>query len=228
MRLALAARQQRQAVRIPADFDSAAFLRVAKLNFVRLQAANDAKNLDDLREFVSPELFAEIKMQMDERGNAPQQTDVVTLSGRDDEFMPRFNYKGFRYVEVVADRPVELSAENLTAYAMHSDVTPVGHIETSNDLVDKLWDATNKAYLSNLMGYPTDCPQREKNGWTGDGHLAIETALYNYDGITVYEKWLADHRDDIAGRVLLMFQPGEEGFHGARYMIEEWLGHDLP
>ena len=46
------------------------------------------------------------------------------------------------------------------------------------------------------MGYPTDCPQREKNGWTGDGHFAIETALYNYDGITVYEKWLADHRDE--------------------------------
>ena len=66
--------------RIPADFDSAAFLRVAKLNFVRLQAANDAKNIEDIREFVSPELFAEIKLQMDERGNAPQQTDVVTLN----------------------------------------------------------------------------------------------------------------------------------------------------
>ena len=59
---------------------SEGFLRVAKLNFVRLQAANDVKNLDDIREFVSPELFAEIKMQMDERGNAPQQTDVVTLN----------------------------------------------------------------------------------------------------------------------------------------------------
>jgi alpha-L-rhamnosidase len=46
------------------------------------------------------------------------------------------------------------------------------------------------------MGLPTDCPQREKNGWTGDGHFAIETALYNFDGITVYEKWLADHRDE--------------------------------
>lgn len=56
--------------------------------------------------------------------------------------------------------------------------------------------AANQAYLSNLMGYPTDCPQREKNGWTGDGHLAIEAALYNFDGITVYEKWLADHRDE--------------------------------
>ena len=66
--------------RIPADFDSAAFLRVAKLNFVRLQAANDAKNIEDIREFVSPELFAEIKLQMDERGNAPQRTDIVTLN----------------------------------------------------------------------------------------------------------------------------------------------------
>ncbi|MCD8540664.1 MAG: alpha-rhamnosidase, partial [Leadbetterella sp.] len=45
-------------------------------------------------------------------------------------------------------------------------------------------------------GYPTDCPQREKNGWTGDAHIASETGLFNFDGITVYEKWLADHRDE--------------------------------
>lgn len=68
------------ATTIPEGFDSEAFLRVAKLNFVRLQAANDAKNIDDIREFVSPEVFAEIKMQMDERGHAAQQTDVVTLN----------------------------------------------------------------------------------------------------------------------------------------------------
>ncbi len=67
------------AAHIPADFDTPAFLRVAKLNFVRLQAANDARNLDDIREFTSPELFAEIRMQMEERGDAPQQTDVVSL-----------------------------------------------------------------------------------------------------------------------------------------------------
>jgi predicted lipid-binding transport protein (Tim44 family) len=65
---------------LPEGFDSEAFLRVAKLNFVRLQAANDAKNLDDIREFVSPEMYAEIKMQIDERSTAPQQTDVVTLN----------------------------------------------------------------------------------------------------------------------------------------------------
>lgn len=132
-----------------------------------------------------------------DRVTDPFQTDVVILSGRgEDEFMARFNYKGFRYVEVVSSRPIEIGAENLTAYFMHSDVPQVGYIHTSSDLINKLWQATNNAYLSNLMGYPTDCPQREKNGWTGDGHLAIETALYNYDGITVYEKWLQDHRDE--------------------------------
>lgn len=65
---------------IPADFDVEAFTRVAKLNFVRLQAANDTRNLDDLREFLTPELFAEVKMQIDERGGEAQQTDVVTLN----------------------------------------------------------------------------------------------------------------------------------------------------
>ena len=64
---------------VPDGFDSEGFLHVAKLNFIRMQAANDAKNLNDMREFVSPEMFAEIKMQMDERGNTPQQTDIVTL-----------------------------------------------------------------------------------------------------------------------------------------------------
>ena len=68
------------AAHIPEGFDSAAFLRIAKLNFVRLQASNDAKSIDDIREFVSPELYAEIKLQMDERGDTPQQTDIVTLN----------------------------------------------------------------------------------------------------------------------------------------------------
>jgi len=68
------------ALSLPEGFDAEAFLRVAKLNFVRLQAANDARNLDDIREFVSPEMYAEIKMQIDERGSAQQQTDVVTLN----------------------------------------------------------------------------------------------------------------------------------------------------
>jgi predicted lipid-binding transport protein (Tim44 family) len=65
---------------IPADFDVEGFVRNAKVNFIRLQAANDAGNLDDIREFTSPEMFAEIKMGMAERGNAKQETDVAQLN----------------------------------------------------------------------------------------------------------------------------------------------------
>lgn len=65
---------------IPAGFDVEGFVRNAKVNFIRLQAANDAGNLDDIREFTSPEMFAEIKMGMAERGNAKQETDVAQLN----------------------------------------------------------------------------------------------------------------------------------------------------
>ena len=127
----------------------------------------------------------------------PFQTDIYSLAGDGPEtFYPRFNYKGFQYVEVQSSEPLQLTKENLVAYFMHSAVPPVGRLQSSNTLLNKIWSATNNSYLSNLFGYPTDCPQREKNGWTGDAHIAIETGLYNFDGITVYEKWLADHRDE--------------------------------
>jgi len=127
----------------------------------------------------------------------PFQTDIFILSGKGTEtFQPRFNYKGFQYVEVSADRPFTLQAENLTALFLHSDVPPTGRIHSSNPTLNGIWRAANNSYLANLFGYPTDCPQREKNGWTGDAHIASETGLYNFDGITVYEKWLDDHRDE--------------------------------
>lgn len=127
----------------------------------------------------------------------PFQTDIFILSGKGtDSFTPRFNYKGFQYVEIRSSQPIALEKDNLKAYFMHSNVKPVGGISTSDSLLQKIWQATNSSYLSNLFGYPTDCPQREKNGWTGDAHIAIETGLYNFDAITVYEKWLADHRDE--------------------------------
>ncbi|MGQ8338229.1 glycoside hydrolase family 78 protein [Sunxiuqinia sp. A32] len=127
----------------------------------------------------------------------PFQTDILILSGtKEDTFMPRFNYKGFQYVEVTSDNSIELTKESLKAYFMHSDVDSVGKIHSSNETLNKTWQAANSSYLSNLFGYPTDCPQREKNGWTGDAHINIETGLYNFDAITVYEKWMADHRDE--------------------------------
>lgn len=67
------------APRIPADFDVDAFVRNAKVNFIRLQAANDAGNLDDLRLFTTPEMFAELQMDINERGAVTQTTDVPRL-----------------------------------------------------------------------------------------------------------------------------------------------------
>jgi predicted lipid-binding transport protein (Tim44 family) len=64
---------------VPAGFDSEGFLRQAKLNFIRLQAANDAGNLDDLKQFLAPEVFAEVQMQFEERGKGRQETDVQQL-----------------------------------------------------------------------------------------------------------------------------------------------------
>jgi predicted lipid-binding transport protein (Tim44 family) len=67
---------------VPADFDTEGFLRQAKLNFIRLQAANDAGNLDDLKQFTSPEVYAEIQMQFEERGRTMQETDVQHLEAQ--------------------------------------------------------------------------------------------------------------------------------------------------
>lgn len=65
---------------LPVDFDEAAFLRQAKATFIRLQAAYDNKNLTDIREFTSPEVFAETQLQIQERGNEINQTDVIKIN----------------------------------------------------------------------------------------------------------------------------------------------------
>ena len=63
----------------PAGFEAESFLRQAKINFIRLQSAYDQKNTQDLTEFTAPDVFAEIKMQLEERGDAPNTTDVLQL-----------------------------------------------------------------------------------------------------------------------------------------------------
>lgn len=65
--------------RIPSDFDVAGFERNAKANFIRLQAANDAGDLNDIRQFTTPEMFAELKMELTDRGAATQKTDVASV-----------------------------------------------------------------------------------------------------------------------------------------------------
>ena len=65
---------------VPADFDAPGFERNAKVNFIRLQASNDAGNLDDIREFTTPEMFAELKMEIAERGSSTQKSEVLSIN----------------------------------------------------------------------------------------------------------------------------------------------------
>ncbi len=67
------------AATLPADFDRDAFVRLAKITFIRMQAAHDAGNLNDLRDFLSPEMFAEVQLDIEGRHNATSQTDVLNL-----------------------------------------------------------------------------------------------------------------------------------------------------
>ena len=77
--LAGSAAPVQEARNIPADFPAESFLRSAKTSFIRLQAANDRKDLNDIREYTTPEMFAEISMQIRERDDAPQKTDVLSI-----------------------------------------------------------------------------------------------------------------------------------------------------
>lgn len=70
------------ASRIPSDFDTASFERSAKVNFIRLQAANDSANLEDIRAFTTPQMFAELKMDLSERGSEPQQFEVNQIDAK--------------------------------------------------------------------------------------------------------------------------------------------------
>jgi alpha-L-rhamnosidase len=128
--------------------------------------------------------------------NQQFQTDSYILNGKGKEtWHSRFTYHGFQYIEVTGF-PGKPTAKNFKAYFIHSAVPEVGTFECSNELFNKIWRAGRYSYLSNLEGIPTDCPHREKNGWTGDAHLACEQGLFNYDSLPVYEKWLNDLNDE--------------------------------
>ncbi len=86
---------------VPADFDSAAFLRHAKSNFIRMQAAWDKADVNDIREFTTPEVYGELKMQIQERGATPEFTDVQSIDAEllgietvGDDYLASVKFKG--------------------------------------------------------------------------------------------------------------------------------------
>lgn len=123
------------------------------------------------------------------------QTDKYTLKGEGIEvWEPRFTYHGFQYVQVTGF-PGKPTLDNLRGRVVHTDFETRGEFRCSNELLNAIQHAVRWATLSNYMGIPTDCPHREKNGWTGDAQLSAEQVLMNFDPITAYTKWLLDFKD---------------------------------
>ena len=149
------------------------------------------------------------------------QTDEYTLrgDGTDEIFVPSFTYHGFQYVEVESSEPVALTKESLTALFFHTDVEPVGSFSCSNPMLNKIWAASIQSYLCNLESIPTDCPQREKNGWTADAHVSTDLGLLGFNGINFYQKWMNDFIDNqkVNGQISGIIPSAGWGY-------EDWIG----
>lgn len=126
----------------------------------------------------------------------PFQTDTYILKGGGEEvWEPRFSYHGFQYVAVTGF-PGKPTLNALRGRVVHTAFEKAGMFRCSSALFNKIQAATEWAFVGNFHGYPTDCPHREKNGWTGDAHLAAEQGLLNYHSAGAYAKWLNDLRDE--------------------------------
>ncbi len=126
----------------------------------------------------------------------PVQTDTYTLKGQGTEIWePRFVYHGFRYVQVTGF-PGKPTLDNLRGRVVHTSFESAGSFECSNQLLNKIQQCTIWSYIGNFHGYPTDCPQREKCGWAGDGQLAAVQGLYNFNSASAYTKWMNDFKDE--------------------------------
>lgn len=123
------------------------------------------------------------------------QTDEFILKGDGEEiYEPRFTYHGFRYVQVngLSQKP---TLDSLTGRWVHTAPEPAGHFSCSNPLVNRIQEMIARTQLNNLHGIPTDCPQREKIGWTEDGCVTMEEAICNFDMAAFYTKWFHDMLD---------------------------------
>ena len=133
------------------------------------------------------ELIDPISWHIDRQEIAPYknfgqfQTDEYILKGdpKGEEYEPSFTYHGFRYAQVWLYGKAELL--DIRAQFVHTAFAEAGKFESSDAMLNTLQRNTQQSYRSNFTGIPTDCPHREKNGWTGDAALAAETGLWNYD-----------------------------------------------
>ncbi len=115
--------------------------------------------------------------------------DFYTCKGGPAEYTPSFVYHGFRYVKVYGITPEQATEDLLTFVVFHTELHSRGDFTCSDPIATKLQEMTRRSIVSNFHHFPTDCPQREKNGWTADAALTTEAALLNFDPDQNYREW---------------------------------------
>lgn len=134
-------------------------------------------------------------IQMYHRGvpSTKQEIEYICRGGVN-EYTPKFFYGGFQYAEIETDIPFE--KENFTAVAVYSDLEETAFFACSHPLIDRFWRMTLWSLKSNSTDFPSDCPTRERSGWTGDSQIFFNTATY----LTDYAAFARKHVRDIFDR----------------------------
>lgn len=123
------------------------------------------------------------------------QEERYILKGEGEEcWHSNFTYHGFRAVKLRWEGPDSVDVEAEACF-IHTDFESNGEVETSNPILNSLQTMTRQSYLSNFTGIPTDCPHREKNGWTGDAQLAMQTGCWNFNVEKPCTNFLKTFRD---------------------------------
>lgn len=123
------------------------------------------------------------------------QKDIYICSGRGEEIhVPSFTYHGFRYVLVKGITVEQATPSLLTLLEMHSDLKERGGFSCADPTANQIQQIVRRSTLANFFYFPTDCPHREKNGWTGDAAVSAEHTLLNLAAENSYKEWLRNIR----------------------------------
>ncbi len=123
------------------------------------------------------------------------QTWRIILSGGEDVCEPHFTYYGFQYV-VITGLGYLPRLKDIEGIFVHTDLKPALEFKCSEPIFNRLHALAPRTFLNNFHSIPTDCPHREKNGYTGDGWITCEYAMYNFDMREAYKQFLLDIADD--------------------------------
>ena len=124
----------------------------------------------------------------------PQKNIYIAKGEEEESWLPQFVYHGFRYVLVEGIDESQATEELLTYCVMHSDIKPLGGFSCSDERLNRLYGMMQNSVLSNFYYFQTDCPHREKNGWTGDASMSSDYVALMYDVTKSWREWLHNIR----------------------------------